>query len=400
MKARCLPALGLLALGLLCARPAAASEIWSRGSTALRIGGEFTGTAGPVDRGYFNDTDYGQNLLRQARLSFSVELTAGERFGILAEARAENMEHPRLYALYVRARPLAGRPLDLQAGLIPPVFGRFARAGYGADNPLIGDPLAYQYLTTLRANVLPPGIAELLRMRGNGWRVGYGGYLTAESGLPMVAGRRWDTGIEARVGGESFQVAAALTQGSLSEPRVRDDNDGKQISARAGWRPAAGLVLGLSGARGEYLEDSAQELLPPIARDRTFRQRALGTDLEYARAHWVLRSEAVWTAWDAAAATEPLLGETLTALAWYVEGKYVLLPGFHVAARYDRVHFGDVQGPNGPVSWEAPVWRIETGVGFAVTRQIRLKGVYQHNEREAGFVRSNDLVAVQGAIWF
>jgi hypothetical protein len=393
-------ALRLLPLVLLAAAAADAAEIWSSGRTALRIGGEFTGTAGPVDRGYFNDTDYGQSLLRQARLSLSVELAAGERFGLLAEARVENMDHPRLYALYVRARPWAGRPFDLQAGLIPPVFGRFARAGYGADNPLIGDPLAYQYLTTLRANTLPPGAADLLRMRGNGWRVGYSGYQTAESGLPMVAGRRWDTGVEARVGGESFQVAAAFTQGTLSEPRVRDDNDGKQISARAGWRPAAGLVLGLSAARGEYLEEDAQELLPAFARGRTFRQRALGTDLEYARGHAVLRGEAVWTAWDAAAATEPLLGETLTALAWYLEGKYVVFPGFHVAARYDRVHFGDVQGPNGSEPWEAPVWRIETGVGFAVTRQIRLKAVYQHNEREAGFVRSNDLVAVQGAIWF
>lgn len=394
-------ALRLLLPAVLLGAPGAdAAEIWSSGRTALRLGGEFTGTAGPVDHGYFNDTDYGQSLLRQARLSLSVELTAGERFGLLAEARAENMENPRLYALYVRARPWAGRPFDVQAGLIPPVFGRFARAGYGADNPLIGDPLAYQYLTTLRANTLPPGAAELLRMRGNGWRVGYSGYQSAESGLPMVAGRRWDTGIEARVGGEPLQLAAAFTQGTLSEPRVRDDNDGKQISARAGWRPAAGLVFGLSAARGEYLEDHTQALLPEAARDRTFRQRALGADFEYARGHAVLRSEAVFTAWDAAASTEPLLGDTLTALAWYVEAKYVLFPGFHVAARYDRVHFGDVQGPNGPESWDAPVWRIESGIGFAVTRQVRLKAVYQHNEREGGLVRSNDLVAVQGAIWF
>jgi hypothetical protein len=195
-------------------------------------------------------------------------------------------------------------------------------------------------------------------------------------------------------------VAAALTQGTLSQPRVRDDNDGKQVSARVGWRPAVGLVLGVSGAAGEYLEESAQQLLPERARGRTFRQRALGADLEYARGHWVLRSEAVWTSWDAAAASEPLLGESLTALAWYLEGKYALLPGLHVAARYDRVHFGDVTGPNGPEPWEAPVWRVETGLGFAVTRQIRLKAVYQHNERDGGFVRENDLVAVQGAIWF
>lgn len=390
----------LLALALLGARPLAASEIWSRGQTALRVGGEFTGTVAPIDRGYFNDTDYGQNLLRQARLSLSVELAAGDRFGLLAEARAENMENPRLYALYVRARPWSGRPFDVQAGLIPPVFGRFARAGYGADNPLIGDPLAYQYLTTMRTNAMPPGAAELLRVRGNGWLAGYGDLMGYESGLPLVAGRRWDTGIEARVGGDTVQLAAALTQGTLARPRVRDDNDGKQLSARVQWRPAAGFVLGVSGARGEYLDEEVQERLPLFARGRTFRQRAVGTDVELARGHWVLRGEGVWSEWDAAAGTGPLLGDTLTALSWYLEGKYVLFPGFHVAARLDRLDFGDIEGPQGPEPWEAPVWRIETGVGFAVTRQIRIKVAYQHNRRDGGFLRENDLVAVQGAIWF
>ena len=63
---------------------------------------------------------------------------AGERLAVLAEARAENMENPRaLRALPARAS-VGGTRFDVQAGLIPPVFGRFARAGYGADNPLIG----------------------------------------------------------------------------------------------------------------------------------------------------------------------------------------------------------------------------------------------------------------------
>jgi hypothetical protein len=393
-------ALALLALGLLWARPLGASEIWSRGQTSLKIGGEFSGTVAPIDRGYFNDTDYGQSLLRQARLSLSVELAAGERIALLAEARAENMENPRLYALYLRARPWSGRPFDVQAGMIPPVFGRFARAGYGADNPLIGDPLAYQYLTTVRANALPPGAAEVLRGRGNGWQVGYGDAFGYESGLPLVAGRRWDTGVQARVGGETLHVSAALTQGTLARPRVRDDNDGKQLSARVGWRPAAGLVLGVSGARGEYLDDDVQETLPVFARGRTFRQRAAGTDAEYAFGHWVWRGEAVWSEWDAVGATEPLLGETLTAFSWYLEGRYALLPGLSVAARIDRLDFGEVQGAQGPESWDAPVWRLETGLGFAVTRQVKLKAVYQRNRRDGGFVPANDLVAVQGAIWF
>ena len=53
----------------------------------------------------------------------------------------------RPYALYVRVQPLADRPLFVQAGRIPPVFGAFARQQYGAGNPLIGMPLAYHYPT-------------------------------------------------------------------------------------------------------------------------------------------------------------------------------------------------------------------------------------------------------------
>jgi hypothetical protein len=389
-----------LALAAGCAQPLAAGEIWTNGTARLQLGGEVVGTIGPRDLGYFNDTEYGQNLLRQGRLSLNLELSAGERLALLAEARTENLDRPRVYALYLRARPWSGRAVDVQAGLIPPVFGRYARGAYGSDNPLVGDPLAYQYLTTMRTDAVPPGAEEVLAVKGNGWLVGYGDHWAYESGLPLVAGRRWDTGVQARAGGETLQVSAAVTQGTLARPRVRDDNSGKQVSGRAFWRPTAGLALGLSGARGESLDRDAQAEIPEPHRGRTFRQRALGADVEYARGHWTVRSEAVWTEWDAAAHTEPLLGDTQTARAFLVEARYALWAGLHVAARYDRIDFGNIQGPDGPDSWEARVWRIETGVGYAITRQLRVKAAYQHNEREGGFVRRNDLVALQGAFWF
>ena len=52
---------------------------------------------------------------------------------------------------------------------MPPTFGAFARRTYATDNPLIGYPLAYQYLTSLRPDALPANADELLRMRGRGW---------------------------------------------------------------------------------------------------------------------------------------------------------------------------------------------------------------------------------------
>src|SRR4029453_3682553 len=210
--------------------------------------------------------------LRQTRLTASVELRAGERFGLLGEVMTENRHHPRVYALYVRVRPFDTRAFDLQAGVIPPVLGRFPRSGYASDNPLIGYPLAYQYLTTVRPDLVMPGAAELLRIKGSGWLVGYGAaYWEYASGVPVVAARRWDTGVQARVGTGRLQGSVALTQGTLANPRIPPDNDGKRVSARVAWRPSADLSLGVSGARGEYLSNEAQEVLPVAWRDRTFR---------------------------------------------------------------------------------------------------------------------------------
>ena len=40
-------------------------------------------------------------------------------------------------------------------GRVPATFGAFSRNTYGTDNLLIGTPLAYQYLTSLRPDSLP-----------------------------------------------------------------------------------------------------------------------------------------------------------------------------------------------------------------------------------------------------
>ena len=57
----------------------------------------------------------------------------------------------------------AGHNFDIQAGRIPPTFGAFGRHAYGTDNPVIGYPLAYQYLTSLRTDAVPETADDLLR---------------------------------------------------------------------------------------------------------------------------------------------------------------------------------------------------------------------------------------------
>ena len=74
---------------------------------------------------------------------------------MLGEVRAENRERitrPRCISAGVRE---SEHDFDIQIGRVPPVIGAFARHAYGRDNLVIGFPLAYQYLTSLRPDAQP-----------------------------------------------------------------------------------------------------------------------------------------------------------------------------------------------------------------------------------------------------
>ena len=136
----------------------------------LVVSGEVTGSIAAEDPGFYNYTDYEQNALRLLRLDVSVGLSLGPKAAVLSEVRSETRNPFEVYALFLRVRPWESRSIDVQAGRIPPTFGAFSRRRYGTDNPLIGYPLLYQYLTSLRADALPVNANDLLTMRGRGWR--------------------------------------------------------------------------------------------------------------------------------------------------------------------------------------------------------------------------------------
>ena len=370
------------------------AEPLSLGSFRLTFGGEVSGSWAPEDRGFFNDTGYERNPLNLMRIRVTAELRAGEHVAALADVRSEDLAAPRAYALYVRVRPWTERGFDLQAGLVPPIFGAYLRRAYAMDNLLIGEPLAYQYLSILRADALPSTPDELLGQRGGGWRTHYGSAMAAP-GLPMVSGVRWDAGLQAHWRSERVEVAAALTQGTLSQPRVRDDNAGKQLSARVGWRPLTGMVLGVSGAGGDYASDHSSYYGSPQVPRGCCRQQAWGTDAEYSAGHLLLRAEGIWSQWDMAA-----WRGTLHARALNAEGRYKVMPGLYFAARACRLDFSRITGTAGTLPWDAPVSRVEAGFGLSLRRNLLVKGVFQHNAREAGRTLAHDLVAGQVLWWF
>ena len=168
-------------------------------------------------------------------------MKAGDRVSLLAEVRSENGGLPEPYALYVRVRPWRSRGFDIQVGRVPPTFGAFARRHYPSDNLLIGYPLAYQYLTSLRPDALPANADELLRMRGRGWLSSFSvGNPAPDNGLPLVHAFRWDTGV---------QVHAA--QSARGSDRRGDDRHARQPARRRRQRrPAGRRTCGAAAVRG------------------------------------------------------------------------------------------------------------------------------------------------------
>ena len=371
------------------------------GDGRVVLGGDVAAAVSPPDRGFFNYGDYEQSTLRQFRLGLSGRIRLSDRVSLLGELRSDNLRTLEPFALYARLRPFPGRSLDIQVGRIPPTFGSFTRRTYSDDNPLIGLPLAYQYLTSLRPDVTPGDADELLRMRGRGWlsNFSYGNPEPAR-GVPLVSALTWDTGVQVITSWRILSVAAAVTNGTASSPRVADDNSGKQFAARVSATPVTGLIVATSFARGEFLGRDVRNLLGPAANEYSYAQRAHGADVEYSRDRWMVRADAVFSEWQMPLPAHGAAPVPLRAVALALEGRYTFLPGFYGAGRAEHLAFNRIAGAAHVDEWDAPVTRIELGGGYYVQRNLVARLSLQLNARDGGRVDHGRFLAAQLLYWF
>jgi len=366
----------------------------------VTLGGDLSMTMGPQDPGSFNYTDYEQSTLRLFRGDLTAAVKAGGRVTFLGALRTEN-GGVRPHAIYVRVKPWIDRAFDIQAGRIPPTFGAFSRRAYSTDNPLIGSPIAYQYLTTLRGDSLPADADELLRMRGQGSHLRFSiGSDELEHGVAIASPSSWDTGVQVHASSTLVDATMSVTAGALSYPIWRDDNDRKRVAGRVAVHPAIGLVVGASTSRGPFLSRTAAHGALGADREREFTQTAWGADIEYSRGYYVLRAETLYSDWTIPMAGAPGVRMPLGAMATSIEGKYKIAPGLYAAARFDRLGFSEIAGSQGSQTWDAPVTRAEIGGGYSLQRNLLLKLAYQYNIRDAGAVRRSGLFATQLQFWF
>jgi hypothetical protein len=370
----------------------------------LAAGGDVAIVAGPRDSvAFFNYTDYERNALRIARFRGFGEWRPHSRFSVIAEARTENLDDFTMPALYVRWQLVDSEEIFVQAGRVPQVIGGFARHAYGRDNIVIGQPLAYQYLTSLRADALPATTDELLRMRGRGWQPSFTvGATRTATGVPLISVSKGDTGIAAIWRRQWLEVAAAVTRGSPSTPVVRETNGGLTWSARVAGQLPGGATLGLSGARGQWLADDVLALAPR-GTDHPAAQSIVGLDLEAGRGRWLVRGEWLRSVFELPLALEPNPDTRLSAWSAFVEARYRLHPRWQLGVRADRLDFSSVRGTlfdGAATSWDAAVDRVEGVLGFRATRRVELRGGWQHNWRDGGRLRERGLPTLGLLYWF
>jgi hypothetical protein len=417
-------AAGLAWLFLACAATTAyaqtlPSEPIEFGAGHVTVGGDVSGTfscATPIDAscgddiGFFNYTDYAHKALRLFRVDVSAAVKAGPHFTVLSEVRSENISTVQPYALYLRVRPWSSKDFDIQVGRVPPTFGAFLRHSYANDNPLIGYPLAYQYLTTLRPDALPVSADELLRKKSTGWLVRYSvGDPSPQAGVPLVTAFRWDTGVQAHGTVGIVSATAAITTGTVSNPLFKEDNGGRQLATRVELRPVMGLVIGTSFAHGAFVSQAAaRDAVGTEANEHSYAQTAWGGDVEYSHGYYLLRAETIVSAWRLPAVATPpppqvSIDDPLAAFSTSIEGRYKVLPRLYVAARFDRLMFSDLADATGVSQpWDAPVRRIEVGTGYSLQRNLVLKLSYQYNTRDGGVIptKKAKFGAAQLVYWF
>jgi hypothetical protein len=397
----------LLLIAALAAAPAAAQlpdHPLSNASGTVTVGAEVSGTLSRRDdAAFFNYTDYDNDALRMARLRVMSEWRPSPRLSLVGELRGGTNARLEMAALFARWHPVARWRFDVQAGRVPPVVGAFGRRAYGRDNPLVGVPLAYQYLTSLRPDALPATVDDLLRMRARGWQPSYPiGSSTVGPGLALVAAFRWDTGVELHWSNDRVDLSGAITRGAPARPVVKETNHELAWSGRAAVMFPAGLTVGVSGARGEWIDQTALDLRP-VATGVTATQTVAGADVSFERGHWIARGEFFHVTFGLPIADAPSFTTPLSANVGFVEARYRFLSRWQIAARADALTFSTVQGTlfDGVATpWDAPVKRLEVTAGFRIARTIELRGGYQYNWRDGGRVRHRGFPTVQLLYWF
>ncbi len=276
----------------------------------------------------------------------------------------------------LRVTDVLSLPLNVEAGETEIPFGNLGERRYPKTNPFLTLPLGREHATTLRRSDY-----EIYSTDPQ--------YSAATNNFRLLDRGLYDLGFKAFGSVGVVDYAFALTNGMLSSTSTYATNGlngSKGIGkiARLSVTPVIGLTIGASWAKGPFLKDSwnsPQGYPYPATYDPlTHQQRTFGGDIDFSFEHFSFYGETFFNSWDFA----DEYGASLDAFGYSAEARYTIVPRFTVGARVGELRFNkmsrNIYGVlSSPERWDHNVMRVETALGYRVSREMLLKAVYVWN---------------------
>jgi len=263
----------------------------------------------------------------------------------------------------------------LDVGRFTSPFGKFSQRFLPMDNPLIGEPLIYTYMTDLPTNQVPASGADLVTQRGMGQSLQLSNYGATTTGQSLLTGGWNLDGLKFSGHRKKLKYAVAITNEPVSATSFLATHDNRAVTVHFGYKPDLPLQIGLSASHGAYL-DHAIFVAPAFAplHIGDFQEDTVGLDVDYAMGPFVFFGELVYKHWDS-----PAIPGGLDVTGWFVEPRYKVMPGLYVALRVDRLHFDTIPAGTGRAAWDFDATRVEPGLGLILERDLRVKASYEFN---------------------
>jgi hypothetical protein len=372
-------AIGLLAALALLPTPVRAQLSVSGQVDVLALGGR---DERGLNRNFRSDSPFSQ-----IRLRLLGQHWVSERIGVFAELLFDIASDPRVNGAYVVVNDLAGLDwLNTRIGMAPSPLGNFGlRDTYFNSNPLVGVPLLWQHRSTLDGTGLARN-EDLMRRRR-----------TNVIGLPILYSACWLPQWELMGESGPFEYSLHATSGSFSNMSAMEE-EGVAGGVRVGLEPIPGIRFGVSAGIGPWiggqLRDTQITARTYPGEPEDYVQRVLGYDLEVLYGKLRLSSEAFASDWES-----PLIAEKLSSWSGYGEAAYDFLPSWQVATRVGAMKFSEISSTNdglGPATgWDDDTFQVESALSFRLTREVIVRGDWQHTEFWTGPEDAIDLLALQ-----
>jgi len=217
---------------------------YSLGSSGFELSGDIALTFREFDKhSALNRNNRGDDPFNSFRSRLFLTKNWNPNIGMNVELLFDQRTQ-RINGAYMTFSNILTPALSSNLGLIPSPFGNFGhRSTYFNLNPVIGVPAMWHYHTPLLQN----GRSDNASFFPRKVKVG--------SSVPPAYDACWPTGMTLEADLDSFEIVAAITHNTFSNPKAYD-NLGYEGILKLAARPTNGLYTGVSVAYGPWIGSS------------------------------------------------------------------------------------------------------------------------------------------------